>query len=960
MLGQIVDRARLYTLIAALETDLRSLLMKWVLPFKDEEDVFGARVDRLRERAGQDGQDPADVSLVQYVDFAESFEVLNRHGEMLPAELARAVKTRTPELAAFVGPRNRVMHARPLQLGDLEYGVRLCVELVDGRLPLPTLQAVVRRLQEDPSWDPGMPPTGSVSLAGVLHNLPLPEYDETGLIGREREVRDVITRLKRRREPVLTLVGEGGMGKTAVAVEALYALSDDGDCPYEAILWSSLKTERLTGEGVESVAGAAYDVLGVAQDLARVLDDDYEGDAQTLGEMLTGIECLVVIDNVESTDAGEIVRFFDAMPDSVSVLLTSRVGVGQLERRLPVGPLDLDAGAKLLRVFAEYRRTRQLSTLDQKVLKAQVQRLRATPLAIRWFVEAVAAGADPHLVISDQSDLLRFCLQTVYDDLSELARGLLGVMYAAGAPVDVGQLAVMTDATADDLGRALQDLQRRSLVETSTGGIAGLHQRYRPTPATAQYLASVDRPSTEILRAAEVRLAELRESEARRQVGALTSSNYFGVVDESQKAVAHLLRKAGIVRKKDPDEAAALIARAHGLSPHYFEIPRLEAFFAAQDDRFDAADELYRTAYAAAPDSVQTARVAYFWAWVKAFGLRDLEAALLLAAEAEERLRVPAASARLALIQIAAGRFEEAEQKLRRVVTSDDPRAVLIARTQLIKLAKERVQRLREQRHVGEAVRVGEAAVTEAGAYLDTGVADRTLRSRALDLALETINAYLDQPSLVEETDISPVLGYVRRHVIELLVSPDLQYWESVAHRSASRRDVPPAVADAMRKLLATVDERQGKEFLRGTVYSFDVDRGYGFITQDRSEERLFFHRQDIDDARTSLLMSKGLDVKFTVRRDEKGLRAGDLTAVFGGADEERFLQGRRLRVYNRKELFAFAHDQASMTSVYIDNRAMPPFEWAKVQEGAILEADLELVAKGPRVRSGTTRVLVE
>ena len=39
------------------------------------------------------------------------------------------------------------------------------------------------------------------------------------------------------------------MGKTALAVKALWDLVNHSDCPYDVVLWSSLKTERLTVNG---------------------------------------------------------------------------------------------------------------------------------------------------------------------------------------------------------------------------------------------------------------------------------------------------------------------------------------------------------------------------------------------------------------------------------------------------------------------------------------------------------------------------------------------------------------------------------------------------------------------------------------------------------------------------------------------------------------------------------------
>jgi hypothetical protein len=361
------------------------------------------------------------------------------------------------------------MHSRSLEEGDLEAGLKLCLDLLDQPLPLPGLRDLITRIQDDPAWSPALDMSAG-SGSTVAHNLPFPEFDETGLLGRTNENRDLLQRLLRRRDRVLTLVGEGGMGKTALAVKTLDDLVYNPNCPYEAVLWASLKSERLTGEGVEAIGDAARDVLGIVERLARPLDDTFEGSPTELGELLEGIDVLIAIDNVESTNADEIIRFDDAMPDSCSILLTSRVGLGQLERRIPIGPLDPKSAAKMLRILAARRGLSHIAQLPPQQLEAQVKRLRGTPLAIRLYVEAVAAGLPASVAIRDQSELLRYCLETIYRDLAEAARRCLAVLYAAGAGLDASQLAVASDLPADTLARSLLDLQRRSLVEVQQAG----------------------------------------------------------------------------------------------------------------------------------------------------------------------------------------------------------------------------------------------------------------------------------------------------------------------------------------------------------------------------------------------------------------------------------------------------------------------------------------------------------
>ncbi len=950
----MVDRSRLYVLLAGLEIDLRALIRTWILPYKEEEHVFGGRYLILRARAEK--EPAASDSVLDFADFSDAFEVLNRHREMLPGEVARAVKQATPRLEQFVGARNRVMHARPLQAGDLEAGLRLCLDLLDQPLPLPTLRDLITRLQNDPEWTPAFDANATAADATVVHNLPVPEFDETGLLGRDRLNADLLARLVDRRDRVITVVGEGGMGKTALVVKTLYDLVYLEESPFDAVLWASLKTERLTGEGVRAVRGAARDVVGVARHLALPLDDSFAGSMNDLGELLDGITTLIAIDNVESTSADEIVRFYDAMPSDCSFVLTSRVGLGQLERRLPLGPLDPKSATKMLRVLAERRGLSHLARLDNRQLEAQVDRLRGTPLAIRWYVEAVAAGSAPSLAIRDQSELLRFCLETIYHDLSEPARRCLAVLHAAGAAVDAPQLAVISDVDADALARALQDLQRRSLVETQQSGPEGLHERYRLTAATAQYLSAVDRPSGSVLKDVESRITELRDSEERRQQAAAaspTSPKFLEVTEEGQRAVAHLLRKALLAARKNADEARQLVEQAQALLPDYYEAYRVAGFIATLAGQHILARENYERASQLAVTAEARARVAYFYSWLLGSELGDIEGALGKARDADAELDLPETKTRVAQFLLYAKRFDEAERVLRPVLVSEDARSVLIARTQMLSLAKRHVEQLRAQNHGGEALRIGAEAIKEVSAYLDSGVTDATLRTKALELALETLQVAGAMPDLQGfETDVVAVARYGIRHVTELLVHRHRIYWIRASQRVRADAACPRVVGETLSELERLIELTEGTEELSGRLFSYDDERSYGFITQADASERIFFHRSDLRDAGTGILLTKGTPVRFTVRREDRGLRAGDV--YVDAAGEHDLTRQRRVVVERKLPEYLFARETSTRTPVFVHSSTMRKDDWSRVQPGDWLIVDLELHQKGPRAVKGT------
>src|SRR5690606_12594689 len=110
-----------------------------------------------------------------------------------------------------------------------DVAVRTATELEHTDLSLPSLRTVLNTLRTDPDWQP----VGELVLEQdrVVHNLPVPEFDETGFIGRRQEAKELLRMLFDRRYPVITVLGPGGAGKTALAVKALYDLIDDPKCP---------------------------------------------------------------------------------------------------------------------------------------------------------------------------------------------------------------------------------------------------------------------------------------------------------------------------------------------------------------------------------------------------------------------------------------------------------------------------------------------------------------------------------------------------------------------------------------------------------------------------------------------------------------------------------------------------------------------------------------------------------
>ncbi len=155
------------------------------------------------------------------------------------------------------------------------------------------------------------------------------------LVGRARELGDLLAALRDPATRLVTVTGAGGSGKTRLAVGAARGLVRDFEGGVFAVELSQLRMAA-------HVAGQVAEALGVNEMAGATL-------AESLARFLAGREMLLLLDNFEHVvDAAPLVGDLLAAAPGLKVLVTSRSPIHlRLEREFALEPLDLPASSSL-------------------------------------------------------------------------------------------------------------------------------------------------------------------------------------------------------------------------------------------------------------------------------------------------------------------------------------------------------------------------------------------------------------------------------------------------------------------------------------------------------------------------------------------------------------------------------------------------------------------------------------
>ncbi|MDI6636472.1 tetratricopeptide repeat protein [Pantoea dispersa] len=614
-----LTRMTVYALISSLEEDLRAVIKDYLIGSENSavipDELFRRAQSRLEKDMGFTFDSTSQSDLIDYFDLGDTYQVINTNSTLIPNHIYKIIKANTKNFDKIVPIRNRVMHIRPLDVEDSPNTFSLCESLAENDITIwKNISSTLTLIHENPAYVLGLE-IKNLEDSYENHNLPIPDFDETGLIGRNDDVKK-IKQLCYGAFPVISIVGEGGVGKTALALKVAYEILEDNKKPFDAVVWVSSKTTQITIHEIKEIKDSISTSVGVIQEISNQvigLPSSQIGFEEII-EYLSTFKIALFIDNLETILDENIKNFVGSLPMGSKIIITSRIGLGAYEYPVKLQGIDESYASQLLRVLAKIRGVETLATLEEKTLRAYVNRMYCNPSYIKWFVSSVQTGLSPESVLQNSNMFLEFCMSNVYQYLSLNARNLTSAMQCAPGLRDVPELSYMTDFDSLTINKALQELMSTNMLsQSSKAKGASIKNTYQLSELARSYLGKHHKPSQTYQKSIQDKRNQLN-SLYEKQIRQRTDDKYnvFNIQfrDKSDRVVVKMLRDAqDCMREAQHDKAFELLNEAHKLAPDYYEVARVLAYFHQKLGNISDAREQYELAIVLAPNVSQL----YFW-----------------------------------------------------------------------------------------------------------------------------------------------------------------------------------------------------------------------------------------------------------------------------------------------------------------------------------------------------------
>lgn len=458
--------------------------------------------------------------------------------------------------------------------------------------------------------------SGNLHREGIPNNIPASDYeDDGGFVGRKVEKKDIKEKISdKKRHPVITISGAGGVGKTALAHSICEDILKHHPDLFEGIVWISAKKDKLTVSGIEEIENNATtfsDVLDAIlstfgfDEFLEKSEEDKESLVNDIIIEYTKTGILLVIDNLETIlhDAN-LLEFIKQIPLPNKVLITSRLGLGEVEKRIPLKEMSINDAIELFRIIAIEKSVKNLAKLEKETIKVYVERMSAYPLVIKWVIGQAALNQDIERVVqkinSTTSDISKFCFEYIFEEmLSENAKKVLLCLAQNDEYLTQAVLMHVIDLSTQEFEDVMILLERASLIipdQQKDPDDNKIITRYGLLPLTKAYLlgfgTQISREIKEKLQNTQKLFETSRQTTRHYEI----SLTYLGGKTEEELIATKYIVTALTMYESNYQHAINALNRAIEIAPNFATIYRTWASIESKYENYNTAVEMFEKA----------------------------------------------------------------------------------------------------------------------------------------------------------------------------------------------------------------------------------------------------------------------------------------------------------------------------------------------------------------------------
>ncbi len=459
----------------------------------------------------------------------------------------------------------------------------------------------------------------------IINNLPIADYEyEGGFVGRADDEEKIIKMLKSNMHRVITIAGAGGVGKSALTLKIVNDIILDNIIEYDFIVWVSAKENKLSYLGIEDLEPTLknYDelldtilnVVGFDADSYGEDNNKKESDINDLFDACNRV--LLIIDNLETITDERIINFILDSHPNVNFIITSRRGLGQVERRYDLKELKEKDAIHLFRIICKEKGLQELQIADESLIRSYVKKVYCYPLAIKWVLGQAALGKDIMCVIDgineQSSDISKFCFDQVFSELSLEAKSILYALCLDNEAVPKGVLKYISNLDDISFEDCIHDLLIVSLIlpEQKVNKQNGeINSYYSLLPLTRGYVKVELDKNRDIKSQLQERMVTVEttlEEAERAKVQYRFSLSNFGATTEEEK-IASMLAQTAYQKYQAGSylDAVETFKKAVDIAPRFASIYRNWAIIESMESHWAEADALMEKASKLNKDDTQ-------------------------------------------------------------------------------------------------------------------------------------------------------------------------------------------------------------------------------------------------------------------------------------------------------------------------------------------------------------------